>query len=163
VNGLNQIETNDWATFLKDRLENVSDHAPLDGLSRGGYRLSYTNEPTAWFRANEKARTITDLTYSGGFILGKEGEITDVLWDSPAFNAGLTVGSTLVAVNNRALDTDQLKADIKAKKSPLSLLVKTGDIYRTIEFNYEGGLRYPQLEKIGPGPSTLDDLLAPKS
>jgi predicted metalloprotease with PDZ domain len=163
VNGLNQIETNDWATFLKDRLENVSDHAPLDGLSRGGYRLSYTNEPTAWFRANEKARTITDLTYSGGFILGKEGEITDVLWDSPAFNAGLTVGSTLVAVNNRALDTDQLKADIKAKKSPLSLLVKTGDIYRTIEFNYDGGLRYPQLEKIGPGPSTLDDLLAPKS
>ena len=163
VNTLNGVQPYDWATFLKDRLNKVSDHAPLDGLTRGGYRLVYTNEPTEWFKANEKARSMTDLTYSGGFILGKEGLVTDVLWDGPAFNAGLTVGTTLVAVNSRALDTDQLKAAIKAGKSPLSLLVKTGDIYRTIQLDYHGGLRYPRLEKIGTGPATLDDLLAPKT
>jgi predicted metalloprotease with PDZ domain len=163
VNTLNQVQPYDWATFLKTRLDNISNHAPLDGLTRGGYQLTYTNEPTEWFKSGEKARKITDLTYSGGFTLGKDGEITDVLWDSPAFNAGLTVGTTLVAVNNRALDTDELKADLKAKKSPLSLLVKTGDIYRTIDLDYTGGLRYPQLEKIGPGPASLDALLAPKS
>lgn len=163
VKTLNEVQPYDWANFLKTRLSETSDQASLDGLTRGGYKLVYTNEPTAWFKCAEKSRSITDLTYSGGFILGKEGAITDVLWDSPAFNAGLTVGSTLVAVNNRALDTDQLKAAIKAGKSPLSLLVKTGDVYRTVQLDYTGGLRYPRLEKIGTGPASLDDLLAPKS
>ena len=162
VRTLNQIQTNDWAAFLQTRLEQVSNHAPLDGFTRGGYRLVYTDTPTAWFKANEKTRKITDLTYSGGFVLGKEGEIAEVAWDSPAFNAGLTVGAKLIAVNGRALDSDQLKATIKARKSPLSLLIKTGDIYRTILLNYDGGLRYPKLEKTGSGPSSLDALLAPK-
>ncbi len=162
VRTLNQIQTNDWAAFLQTRLEQVSNHAPLDGFTRGGYRLVYTDTPTAWFKANEKTRKITDLTYSGGFVLGKEGEVAEVAWDSPAFNAGLTVGAKLIAVNGRALDSDQLKATIKARKSPLSLLIKTGDIYRTILLNYDGGLRYPKLEKTGSGPSSLDALLAPK-
>jgi predicted metalloprotease with PDZ domain len=162
VRTLNQVHANDWAAFLHARLEQVSDHAPLDGLARGGYRLVYTDTPTEWFKSNEKARKITDLSYSGGLVLGKEGEITEVAWDSPAFNAGLTVGAKLIAVNGRALETDQLKAAIKARKSPLSLLVKTGDIYRTIDLHYDGGLRYPKLEKTGSGPSSLDALLAPK-
>ncbi len=162
VRTLNQVQTNDWATFLRARLDQVSDHAPLDSLTRGGYRLVYTNTPTEWFKANEKFYERTDLNYSGGFAIGKDGEITEVKWDSPAFNAGLTVGSKLIAVNSRALDTDELKAAIKAKKSPLILLVKTGDVYRTTELNYTGGLRYPVLEKFEQGPSSLDALLAPK-
>jgi predicted metalloprotease with PDZ domain len=163
VRTLNQVQTNDWAAFLHARLDNVSDHAPLDGFARGGYRLVYTDTPSDWFKSGEKARKITDLTYSVGLVLAKEGEITEVAWDSPAFNAGLTVGTKLIAVNGRALDTDHLKTAIKSKKSPLSLLVKTGDIYRTVDLNYDGGLRYPKLEKTGPGPSSLDALLAPKS
>jgi predicted metalloprotease with PDZ domain len=162
VHTLNQVQTYDWSAFLHSHLDKVSEHAPLEGFTRGGYRLIYTNTPTDWFKSNEKARKITDLTYSGGFILGKDGEVTDVTWDSPAFNASLTVGSKLIAVNGRALETDQLKAALKAKKSPLNLLVRTGDIYRTIELNYEGGLRYPRFEKTGTGPSSLDALLAPK-
>ncbi len=162
VHTLNQVQTNDWDGFLHARLDEVSDHAPLDGITRGGYRLVYTDTPTEWFKAVEKARKMTILSYSGGFILGTGGQIVDVSWDSPAFNAGLTTGTQIIAVNGRALDTDQLKAAIKAKKSPLSLLVKTGDIYRTVELDYNGGLRYPKLEKVGTGASSLDALLAPK-
>jgi predicted metalloprotease with PDZ domain len=162
VRTLNQIQPYDWAGFLQSRLEHVSDHAPLDGLARGGYRLAYTDTPSEWFKAGEKARKTTDLTYSAGFVLGKEGEVTEVAWGGPAFKAGLTVGTKLIAVNGRALETDRLKAVIKSKKSPLSLLVKTGDIYRTIEINYDGGLRYPKLEKTGAGPGSLEALLAPK-
>jgi predicted metalloprotease with PDZ domain len=162
VHALNNVETNDWAAFLRARLEQVSKHAPMEGFTRGGYRLVYTNTPTEWFKINEKMRKVTDLTFSGGYVLGKEGEITSVEWDSPAFNAGLTVGSKLIAVNDRALDTDELKTAIKAKKSPLKLLLRTGDVFRTTELNYDGGLRYPKLEKTSPGPTTLDDLLAPK-
>lgn len=162
VHTLNQVQNYDWATFLKSRLDKVSDHAPLDGFARGGYKLSYTNTPTPWFKSFEKGRKITDLSYSGGFVLGKEGEITEVAWDGPAFNAGLTVSTKIVAVNGRAFETDQLKAAIKAKKSPLSLLVKTGDMFRTVSLNYDGGLRYPVLEKTGTGPSSLETMLAPK-
>jgi predicted metalloprotease with PDZ domain len=162
VRTLNQVQPHDWAAFLRTRLEQASERAPLDGFTRGGYGLAYTDTPTQWFKSSEKARKVTDLSYSGGLVLGKEGEITDVAWDSPAFNAGLTVGSKLIAVNGRTLDTDQLKAALKAKKSPLGLLVKTGEIYRTVDLDYDGGLRYPRLEKTGSGPSSLDALLAPK-
>jgi predicted metalloprotease with PDZ domain len=163
VRALNQIQPYDWAGFLRSRVEGVSDHAPLDGFTRGGYRLVYTESPGDWIKSFEKSRKITDLSYSGGLVLGKEGDITEVAWDSPAFNAGLTVGTKLIAVNGRAFDVDRLKAAIKSKKSPLSLLVKTGDIYRTIELNYDGGLRYPKLEKTGSGQNSLETLLAPKS
>ena len=37
-----------------------------------------------------------------------------VLWDSAAFNAGLTVGSQIVAINGRNFDGDALKQAIKA-------------------------------------------------
>jgi predicted metalloprotease with PDZ domain len=162
VRALNQVQPYDWAAFLHARVEQPSDHAPLDGLARGGYRLVYTETPSDWFKASEKARKTTDLTYSIGLVLGKEGEITEVAWDGPAFKAGLTVSTKIIAVNGRGLETDKLKAAIKSKKSPLSLLVKTGDIYRTIDLNYDGGLRYPKLEKTGAGPSSLEALLAPK-
>jgi predicted metalloprotease with PDZ domain len=163
VRTLNQVQTYDWAAFLQARVANVSDHAPLDGFTRGGYRLTYSDTPSEWFKSNEKARKITDLTYSGGIILGKEGEITDVAWGSPAYDAGLTVGSKLIAVNGRALDIDQFKAVLKAKKSPISLLLRTGDIYRTVAVKYDLGLRYPKLEKTdAAGPSSLDALLNPK-
>jgi predicted metalloprotease with PDZ domain len=162
VTVLNQVQTNDWAPFLRARLDQVSDHAPLDGFTRGGYRLVYTNTPTEWFRANEKMRKSTDLWFSGGFVLGKDGEITEVAWDSPAFNAGLTVGGKLIAVNDRALDTDELKAAIKARRTPLRLLLRTGDLFRTTQLEYDGGLRYPKLEKTSTEPGTLDALLAPR-
>ena len=162
VHTLNQVQPSDWAAFLKARVEQASDRAPLDGFARGGYRLVYTDTPTEWFKSNEKARKMIDLSYSGGLTLGKEGEIIGVAWDSPAFNAGLTVGTKIIAVNSRAFELDHLKAALKAKKTPVSLLVKTGDIYRTVDLNYNGGLRYPKLEKTGAGSSTFDALLAPK-
>jgi predicted metalloprotease with PDZ domain len=159
---LNRVQPYDWAAFLHSRLENTSQHAPLDGLARGGYRLVYTDTPTDWAKSYEKVRKVTDLTYSGGFILDREGMAVGVIWDSAAFNAGLTVGTKVVAVDGRAYDADDLKAAIKAKKSPLSLLVRTGDLYHTVTLNYEGGLRYPKLEKAGRGPSSLEALLAPR-
>jgi predicted metalloprotease with PDZ domain len=159
---LNQIQPHDWAAFLHTRINRLSGHAPLDGITRGGYRLVYTETPTEWFTASEKALKETDLRYSGGLVLGKEGEIKEVVWDSPAFNAGLTVGTKLVAVDGRSLEPDKLKAAIKSKKSPLALLVKTGDLYRTVELRYGGGLRYPKLERAGSGASSLDALLGPR-
>ncbi|MFT9099150.1 MAG: hypothetical protein ABF416_01355 [Zymomonas mobilis subsp. pomaceae] len=88
------------------------------------------------------------------------------MWDSPAFNAGLTVGSELVAVDEHAFSADLLKTAIKNAKStktPIKLLVKQDDNYREVFIPYYEGLRYPHLEKIGKGDSSLEALLAPKA
>lgn len=162
IRELNRVQPYDWAGYLRERVDETTPHPPLDGLARGGYKLVYTDTPTEWFKSLEKRRKVSDLSYSGGLVLGREGEVSGVQWDSPAFDAGLTVGTRIVAVNGRAYDIDDLKETIKSKRSPISLLVRTGDIFRTVEFSYDGGLRYPKLERTGTGPSSLDALLAPK-
>lgn len=161
VGALNGVQPYDWAKFLRERLDETSLHAPLDGITRGGYRLVFTDTPGEWLKSLEKRRKGPDLSFSGGISLGKDGEVTGVAWDSPAFNAGLTVGTKLIAVNGSAFDADDLKDTIKARRSPVSLLVRTGDIFRTVALNYDGGLRYPNLVKTGAGAGSLDALLAP--
>ena len=88
-----------------------------------------------------------------------------MLWDSAAFNAGLTTGSEILAVNGRKFSGDALKEAIKsaANSGPSpQLLVHDGDVYRTVSLDWHGGLRYPRFEKVGKGPGTLDALLAPR-
>ena len=118
-----------------------------------------------WIKSAEMQAKNSDLTYSGGFVVGNDGRITSVLWDSPAFNAGLSIGSQIVAVNGRNFDMDGIKQAIKdaanGGASP-QLLVHDGDLYRTVALDWHGGLRYPRLEKVGKGPGTLDALLAPR-
>jgi len=163
VQGLNAITPYDWAGYLNQRV-NQTGKAPLDWIQRGGYRLSYTEEPTAYFKSREKDREIVDLTYTIGATLNNSGTVTGVAWDSPLFNEGVTAGTDILAVNGRAYSSDGLKDAIKAAKGtnqPITLLTKKGDLYRTVALNYHDGLRYPVLEKVGKGRSSLDDLLKP--
>lgn len=158
---LNAIQPHDWAGFLRTRLEGLSARAPLTGLTDNGYRLIYTDEPTAAFRNAQKNREQTDLSYSLGLVIGKAGAVAQVRWDSPAFDAGLDVGDTIVAVGGEAYADDRLIAAVKAK-TPVKLLVKSGTRYREVAIDYRDGLRYPRLEKIGTGEGGLDRLLAPR-
>jgi predicted metalloprotease with PDZ domain len=162
---LNAIVPFDWKAFLVERTTAVTDRAPLTGLTANGYRLVFTDEPSAWFKSDEKAREQTNLRYSAGLVLGKGSAIAEVLWDSPAFEAGLDLGDELVAVNGLAFTAQRMKDAIKAAKgtkAPIKLLVKSGDRYRETSIDYHGGLRYPRLEKIGQGEAGLDRLLSPR-
>jgi predicted metalloprotease with PDZ domain len=165
VNTLSRVQPYDWRTYLQRRVYGVAPEAPLEGITRGGYKLVYTDEPTKWIKGNEKRGKTNDLTYSGGFTVGNDGKVGSVLWDSAAFNVGLTPGTEILAVNSRSFDGDAIKAAIKAAKgttAPVQLLIKDGDVYRTVNLDWHGGLRYPRLEKVGKGPGTLDALLAPR-
>jgi predicted metalloprotease with PDZ domain len=164
VQTLNAIAPYDWATYLRTRTEQTGT-APLDWIRRAGYRLIYRDTPSAYFKSREKAREILDLTYTIGVTIGKEGNVSSVAWDSPLFNEGVTSGTQIVAVNGRKYSNDDLKGAItaaKGGKQPIRLLVKKGDLYRTVSLNYHDGLRYPTLERVGTGPSSLDALLAPR-
>ena len=174
VKALNSVQSYDWETFLRARLDGHGPGAPLDGLTRGGYKLVYTETPSDYFKAAETRRKVTDLTYSLGMVLGADGRVNGVLWDGPAYKKGMTVGAQIVAVNGTAFDGDRLKSaisdakqrgaisDAKQNASAIELLVKNSDRFRTVALDYHDGLRYPHLERDGSGPPRLDQILTPR-
>jgi predicted metalloprotease with PDZ domain len=165
VAALNKVEPYDWARFLNERINSVAPKPPLDGLTRGGWKLVYTDTPTDYFKSAEARRHSTDLTYSIGLVLGRDANITQVQWNGPAFKAGLTIGAKLLAVNGIAYDFDRLKEAIteaKTTSGPLSLLIKNGDHYKTVQIDYHGGLRYPRLERIEGTPDRLSEIYTPR-
>ena len=164
VAGLNAVTPYDWAHFLRERLDTVGGKAPLDGIGRGGWRLVYGDTRSDFLKADEKRRKSATFTYSLGFTVGEGDKLTDVLWDSPAFNEGLTVGSEIHAVNGVNYDADALRRAITDAKAgaPLELLVKNGDRWRTVAFQYRDGLRYPRLERVRGAPDRLGDILRPR-
>jgi predicted metalloprotease with PDZ domain len=85
--------------------------------------------------------------------------------DSPAFNAGLGSGTTVVAVDGQEYDKDLLEDAVKAAKTgkaPIQLMVKEFDRYRTVSIDYHGGLRYPHLERLEGKPDRLSAIFAAK-
>ncbi|MBU4239095.1 MAG: peptidase M61, partial [Alphaproteobacteria bacterium] len=165
VAALNAVHPHDWATFLRDRLDAVGPdaRAPLAGIERGGWRLIYTDTPTA----DEKAVNTgwaNDFQYSLGFTLAGD-KIANVRWGGPAFEQSIGAGWSLVAVNGKAGSAEVLRNAVTAAKgtdAPLELLIKSGDRFRTVAFDYRDGLRYPRLERIEGTPDRLSDILAPR-
>lgn len=166
VKSLNSIAPFDWANFLRSRLQSTDPGAPLEGLERSGWKLVYKGEPSDFYKRAEAQSEATDLSYSIGATLNKDTQFTDIVWDSPAFKAGLASGTTLVAVNGRAYQPDVLRQavnDTRKEGRSLELLVKTLDRYRTVTITYRGGLRYPHLERIEGRPDRLAEILKPRT
>lgn len=171
VTALRQVQDYDWASFLRERLDHTQYHAPLDGIARGGYELAYSDTPTEYFKDVEKLRKNANFMYSIGLLLaageGKHGMIEDVLWDGPAYKAGLGTGMKLIAVNGRALDADPRVLEdaiqaAKTGKAPTRLLVRNQDEYATYEVDYHGGPRYPVLKAVPGAAPLLDAIVAAK-
>jgi len=164
VKTLDGVVHDDWATFLRDRIDGK---VPLTGgIEAGGWKLVYADEPNAYAKGLAKNnKGAADFVYSLGLNVGKDGKIGEVRWDSPAFNAGLGSGVTIVAVNDLEYSKDVLGDAIKAAKTdkaPIRLLVKEFDRYRTIAIDYHDGLRYPRLERIAGKPDLISSIYAAK-
>ena len=161
IQTLNQVYAYDWATFLHDRVDKVSSNAPIGGLTRSGYELRYTDEPTNGFKARTKLFGSADFTYSLGFSVSKEKKLSGVLWGSPAFDAALRSGDEVIAVGDKAYSEEALKQAVTAAKGgqPVRLTIKRGESVRPVSITYTGGLRYPRLVKTGKGDGPLDLLL----
>jgi predicted metalloprotease with PDZ domain len=164
VTVLNAVTPYDWAGFLHQRLTEKAGGAPLAGFTASGYKLIYTEKPTTAFAEGRRGVKVNNLSYSGGLVLGKDGKVEQVIWDSAAFAAGLTVSDEVVGVNEKPYSEDGIKAAITAAKggtAPIRLIVRTADRLRAVALNWNQGLRYPRFEKTGPD-GALDKLLAAK-
>jgi predicted metalloprotease with PDZ domain len=163
VRTLNEIAPFDWSSYLVEKLESRDPDAPLEGFARGGYRLVYRDVPSEFATTMDALQDVTSLRFSIGVSVKSTGELQEVLWESPAFHAGLTAGSKLIAVNGSVYDGENLKQAILTAQggSTFELLVKSGKHYRAVEIDYRGGLRYPHLEPIDGARRRLDEILAP--
>ena len=163
VAALNAVEPDDWATFLTERVINVAPKAPLEGLTRGGWRLVYDEKPTDFAQANAREAKNADYSYSIGLTIANSGAVSAVVWDGPAFTQGVRVADEIVAVNGQAYSSDALDRAITAAKgtdAKIELLVKSATAYRTVTLDYHAGLRYPRLERIPGAPDRLSQLYA---
>jgi predicted metalloprotease with PDZ domain len=162
---LNKVQPFDWASFLHGILNSTNEPAPLDGLTRGGWKLTYSDQPNELLKAREKARKYIDLTDSIGLQIDddeKAGTLTDVLWQGPAFNAGLAPGMKLIAVNGDKYSPDVLRDAItaaKATQKPIELLLDNQDVYATFKVDYHSGLRYPHLERVEGTPDLIGEIV----
>ncbi|MGD9598310.1 MAG: M61 family metallopeptidase [Steroidobacteraceae bacterium] len=161
---LNGIAAHDWRAFFAVRLEGHGPGAPLDGIARAGWRLTFSDEPNAYLAGNETRKKQLNLGDSAGLIVSTEdAAVAGVVWGSAAFRAGIVAGNKLIAVNGREFSADLLKEAIReaaGRSAPIELLVKNYDVYRTVKLDWQGGLRYPHLERIGGTPDRLSALFA---
>lgn len=163
VSTLNGVVEHDWATFLRTRLDGHG-AAPLDGLARGGYRLVYRETPSDYQRILYTELGRNDFIYSLGFQMTSGDQVRAVQWGGLAFDQGFTIGTQIVAVNGVVYSARGLQDAITAAKdgtSPIELIVRNGERFRTVRFDYRGGLRYPHLERIEGTPDRLGDIFAP--
>jgi predicted metalloprotease with PDZ domain len=166
VAALNGVLEHDWAGFLRARVYATGTEPPLDGLTRGGYRLVFKEERSGFQREAEAYARNADFGYSLGLGFGENGNVTAVQWDGPAFNQGITVGTQVVAVNGVSFSNESLRRAVtaaKAEPAPLELLLRNGDQYRTVMIEYRGGLRFPHLERDTAAAVRLSAILAPRS
>ena len=163
VAALNRVQAYDWARFLRERLDANAAGAPLEGLKRAGWRLAWGDEPSAYDKSLAAKEKFDDFRYSLGFNVGKGDMLVRVRWGSPAFDAGLSTAVQLIAVDGRAYKAERLKSALLAArtdKAPIQLLVKDGDVYKTVAITYADGPRHPKLERIEGTEDRLTPLLA---
>ena len=154
----------DWAAFLIDKLESTQAGSLLDGIERGGYRLIYRKTPGTFDLDADRLFDVESLRFSIGLTVGSDGKVKEVLWESPAFHAGLTTGSQLIAVNGRDYSPDELKQAVIGAETGASieLLIKRGKHHCLTSIEYHEGLRYPHLEPIEGARQRLDEIYARK-
>ncbi|HKF21633.1 MAG TPA: M61 family peptidase [Candidatus Angelobacter sp.] len=164
VTALNQVAPYDWRKFLRDRLDTYGPGAPLGGITSGGWKLVYSEERSAFTKAAEDVHKFVDARFSIGLSLDDKGGIQDVLVNSPAWNAHIAPGSTLVAVNGRKFTPTVLRDALKAGKDKgpkLELLVESDDFFRTYVLDYHGGEKYAHLVRDETKPDVLSEIIKP--
>ena len=162
VNTLNEVMPYDWRSFLNARVNEVNPHAPMGGITNGGWKLVYNDKPNTLIRIGDHARKSVDVTFSLGLLVKEDGSVMDVNPNFPAFKAGIAPGMKIITVNGRAWSTDVLHAAIaesKTNTAPVEFVVENGSFTETYKVNYHGGERYPHLERESAKPDVIGDVI----
>jgi predicted metalloprotease with PDZ domain len=161
---LDEVAPYDWRTFFNQRLYSTGSQAPLGGIERGGWRLTYDAKQGQRIADLEAARKQLELGYSLGLRLNTDGLISDVIPGMPAAGAKLGPGMTVVAVNGRQFSPDVLHDALtaaKTEKEPIRLLISNEGALINAPIDYHGGEQYPHLVRDGAKADLLGQTIAP--
>lgn len=165
VAALNAVAPYNWVDFLNARLD-AHDRAPLDGLTRSGWRLVFETRPSAYVTAYEKDAEASLLTFSLGAEIGWDGQVKETVWDGALYRAGVIAGTRIVKVAGKPYSPGALKAAITAAAKPgappIMLSIKADDRVRLVQVPYHLGLKYPGLERLAHAPDRLGQILSPR-
>ncbi|KAA6458676.1 M61 family metallopeptidase [Acidobacteria bacterium AB60] len=168
VQDLNQVMPYDWAAFLRERVDRIHPRGDLTGIEQGGYKLVYTDTPSASERTLEAVSSrrggSPDCWFSIGLRIGADGLISDVRWNGPADKARLAPGEKVLAVNGKVYSPDVLREairDAKGNTEPIRLIVQADVFVSNAEIDYHDGERYPMLQRVEGTPAYLDDITRP--
>jgi predicted metalloprotease with PDZ domain len=171
VTALNGIAAYDWRKFFMERVRSHGPGAPLGGLEKSGWRVTFSSTMNEHQRAVEAAEHTVDTEYSLGFFVHYPGsdnadEIAEVVVGSPAAKAGMAAGMRLVAVNGRKWTPDILREairDAKGKKDSIELLLENEDFFQTVKVDWHEGEKYPHLERIAGAADVLGEIAKAKA
>jgi predicted metalloprotease with PDZ domain len=167
VAALNTVQPYDWAGFLNQRLKSTDAHAPLGGIARSGWKLTYDGVRSDFWKATEDKFKGVDLSYSIGIqVKAEDGLIADVRYGGPAQKAGVAPAVKLIAVNGRQFTPTILReavAKTATDSKGIELLVKNGEFYQTFRVNYQGGEKYPHLVRDAAVPDLLSEITKAKA
>ena len=172
VAALDKVQPYDWAGFLHNWLNGTDQQVPLlSGIEASGWRLVYTDKHSGYQNALENVGDGelegkgVDAMFSVGMFLKNDGKIVDVLWDGPAFKAGLAPGMKLVSINGREYSANMLWteiADAQRSGQPLQLNAQHDGVVEMYTIHYNDGLKYPNLTRAQGKTDYLQQILAPK-
>jgi predicted metalloprotease with PDZ domain len=170
VKDLNEVAPYDWASFLRDRVYKINEHADVAGIERGGYKLTFADQPSATEKTLEKVedrlRGGMEFWYSVGLRLGPHGRIKDVRWGGPGDEAKLAPRERIIAVDGRIYSREAMHEAIRAakdSKQPIRLIVQADEYVQTAEIEYHRGEQYPVLARVNGTPDYLDDIAQPQT
>jgi predicted metalloprotease with PDZ domain len=160
---LNEVAPYDWKTFLTSHVNRTGAHAPLDGVSRGGWQITYTDMRNDYLRLLESGeQKRTEAGYSIGLRIKDDGSVIDAIPGSPAFTAGVAPGMKILSVSGRKWSPDALRgvlAASAANTTPIAMSIENTSVTKDVAIDYHGGLREPHLERT-TNPDVLGQILA---
>ena len=162
VETLNGIVPNDWAGFLRARLNGYSTKTPIEALEGSGWKLVYNEQPNESLANEEALARRADFTFTIGMIVSDDGTVVDVTHGGTAYDAGVAPGMKIVAVNGEQYSPDKLReamGNAKTVLNPIQFIVANGAQFKTMSMEYHDGLKFPHIERDGSRPDYLSEIL----
>ena len=164
VASLNAVASYDWKSYLNQRLTLATENAPLEGIERSGWRLSYTDTRSEYQQALENSDKQAYLTSSIGMLVKDDGTIADIVPGKAVDRAGIGPGMKVVAVNSQRWSPELIRHAVAATghgNQPLELLVENSGYFFSRTLDYKEGAKYPKLERDSSKADLLMKVIEP--
>jgi hypothetical protein len=117
----------------------VASHAPVGGITNGGWKIVYNDKPNTQMRIGDHSRKSIDLSFSIGAML-KERRHRDGCESEPGSGtSGTRARNENLTVNGRTWSGDTLHEAITTAKTtttPIELSVDNGSFTNVYRLNY---------------------------